>query len=521
MNIQSKSWALTRNFFLPEATPIQKIAVITTIAIAILSLLALTIFCVFRSLKFSSVQPQKGQTSTTPKKMAGDDHFYSLGSNISYSKSLTHTSHQLPTQPVRQQTLRADSLKDQLLNAKLGVEDYTHELQKARNAYLEAKDTLDVMKFTSTIDQDFKTEEQLVEKAKVEFEHAHSEFRKSFKTYLESLGAYIVDSVKQYKHRIENDWQTAKDKNDKFNKERSYEIYEYVAILSGLFERNSENESFIQEALFRIDDFLETTFFTNPNERCLNEQMKMDLIVFQEFFTIVEKHFHLITDMQLAQRLKIKLANLPLNDCGINATMKRADFPTIYLSEDEQKEIMLEHFHAAQGSQKNLATQAIKLFETQMGVPRWYHATKYQALKPIIQSGNIKVLKMQQYLGAWVSNRWEEQFGSHIIAFNHKITEIDDGKVFIGYEKGYVNWRGIQKPIPLVNTVLIGVQYDSEISTIRELLKKCGIHALVVNRNLLSYIQKEILKVIGNPNLNANWWGAANFEHLETAPQII
>ena len=53
------------------------------------------------------------------------------------------------------------------------------------------------------------------------------------------------------------------------------------------------------------------------------------------------------------------------------------------------------------------------------------------------------------YKGAWVSNQREKGYGDHVLVFNQCITQINT-KVFIGFEKGKVNWRGLQKAIPFI-----------------------------------------------------------------------
>lgn len=368
---------------------------------------------------------------------------------------------------------------------------------------------------------DFDKDEKELSRLKAVLDKKFGEFKKSFHDYLEDLSGYIHGCVKS--NNVDMSYSAAaQSKNANFNKERSHEIFGHVVTFTGFINAYSEDQSFLQESLYQIDEFLEKTFFTNPNQRCLNEKMKMDLIVFQEFFTLVNSHFDQIKDLQLARRLKIKLANFPLNDCGENPTVKRSDFPKICLTEKDQIDIMIDHFTSFQHPK---SFEAIDLLRKVNCVPRWYHATKPNYILPIIQSQNIAVNHKQAFKGAWISNQWELSFGSCIFVFSNKITEIDGGKVFIGFEKGETNWRGLQQPIPLINNFVYFALDDYSLynkNTYVSALENIGIqNPIIISNQLLNFIQKEMMKVLGNPNLNANWWGAADFKHLEITPAGI
>lgn len=404
------------------------------------------------------------------------------------------------------------------------------------------------------------------------------------------------------------------------------DVYSHLAKFSGYMDSNADEEAFIQDCLTQVDEFLTQTFFTSPSESCLQEQQKVNLMVFHEFFAICNKYFPVIenTQPQLALKLKVKLANLPLR-----SDVNREDFKNIYLTEQDQLRILTNHFQDEEnthiqtvirrlqslskkaniyegditklsklicnkqsplsatnrqalqqallqvmGLQAQPASwndhdhtrikQELKLYfkstpyyygsslneildlhraskakqyfvrqdgfnEDEIQIPRWYHATHYPTVTLIINSGVIRVMHKQAYNGAWVSSQRETSMGDCVFVFNHRITQIDPN-VFIGYEHGKVLWRGLQKEIPLVgsNTVsnvhLVGYRKTGlnvkdekrrilqDLSNPKVQLKR----VTVVSVEQIDYLQKETLKVIGNPNLTEQWWGKADITKLDT-----
>ena len=68
---------------------------------------------------------------------------------------------------------------------------------------------------------------------------------------------------------------------------------------------------------------------------------------------MVDEHYPAIaeSDPELAQRLKIKLANLPLRDDSAD----HASFKNIYLSEADQRAILIAHFQEKENQAVDLA----------------------------------------------------------------------------------------------------------------------------------------------------------------------
>ena len=130
------------------------------------------------------------------------------------------------------------------------------------------------------------------------------------------------------------------------SKKDHQEIFERVVMMSGFMKRNSTNEAFVNEALREIDTFLTKVFFSSSTTSALQEEQKADLVVFHEFFAIVDEHYAIIekNDPQLARSLKVKLANLPLADGS--EYLPREHFKKIYLSENEQQQILIDRFTA-------------------------------------------------------------------------------------------------------------------------------------------------------------------------------
>jgi hypothetical protein len=181
------------------------------------------------------------------------------------------------------------------------------------------------------------------------------------------------------------------------------------------------------------------------------------------------------------------------------------------------------------------ASKAKQYFVKQMGwpddkiqIPRWYHATDHQvSVAPIIHSGQVNVLHEKAFEGAWVSSQRETMFGNSVFVFNHRIVKLDPN-VFIGYEQITERWRGMQCPIPLLDSSntpylsLMGVYQrasKNEKKIVAQALQDKGVaNAVVVSVDQVDYLQKAVIKVIGSPDLPERWWGKADFSHLEKPP---
>lgn len=405
-----------------------------------------------------------------------------------------------------------------------------------------------------------------------------------------------------------------------------HEVHMHIIVLAGYLDNYSTDEPFVEAALAQIDHFLTKCFFTTPEESCLPEEKKIDLIIFNEFFTILNNHIHIIEnkDPKLALKLKIKLANLPLHN-----DLQRDKYANIYLGEREQLNILVAHFQDTENQNVDAAIQffqteqltdddvrrlaklivrgksaltdqnryklrdallnrmglkaipktwndhtsvykdlkdsfrphtsnrynnqnyyfddnwyeeptgiealyrasiAKKYFKNQSHLPdndirisRWYHATDYQNLDPILRS-KIEVRHKQAFNGAWVSSQREPSMGNCTLIFTHAITSIDKNP-FIGYEKGQTRWRGLQDAIPMKNgsgkpyLAYVGLRESAtktEKKAIATILKNNKINDTKVFKNAqVDYIQKEILRVIGSPNLTEKYWGKADVEELE------
>jgi hypothetical protein len=180
----------------------------------------------------------------------------------------------------------------------------------------------------------------------------------------------------------------------------------------------------------------------------------------------------------------------------------------------------------------HLACKARRFFQDQLGkpkheilIPRWYHATDYANLEGIIKSTEIQVRHRQAFEGAWVSTQREPTMGDCTLIFTHCVSQIDPD-VIIQYEKGNepgkVRWRGLQKSIPLngvgnkptlayVGLRNVATKEDKE--KIIKLLKEKNIPVTTIFTNeLVDYIHREILRMIGNPNLTEKWWGKATLD---------
>lgn len=131
----------------------------------------------------------------------------------------------------------------------------------------------------------------------------------------------------------------------KMTSEDHHEIYEHLVKLANNLKDNKQDDAFVFECLKQIDCFLTKTFFTSTTEACIPEDKKAFLISFQHLFEIVDEYYSQMhkQDPALALRLKIKLGNLPLVD-GKDGHVERATFSNIYMDEEDQRAILLDHF---------------------------------------------------------------------------------------------------------------------------------------------------------------------------------
>ncbi len=450
-------------------------------------------------------------------------------------------------------------------------------------------------------------QEEKVKKLEAELEKALQDYGKTLRAYLE----------KQFNNQ--NYYNNNKDHN---------EIHQHIVTLIEIMDRYKDKKSFVIENLKQINLFLVNAFFTKGH--CLDEGKKVDLAVFNHFYTIVNAHFPTLQqeDPTLAQQLKIKLANLPLID-----DIDRLDFPHAHLSETDQLNLLIAHFEKKEADTvqiviqqfkdyktKNLTEQEVKklaklasenrshlanvnkytlqdelkdflkhqapanwdndqkvyevlkkffnptpnpygyqqynnynynynqnapavngiltlyrtskarrFFDDQFGleeheiqIPRWYHATKPDAIQNIIRTGRIEVRHQQAFKGVWVSTQREVTFGDYTLTFNHRIAKLDP-EVFIGYEyNDKLRWRGLQQEVPMIESKPPGkasipyVAYagvpkkaqNANKTAIIALLKQQGIDKPVVFHNeQIDFIRQEVIDVLGSPNLSERWWG--------------
>jgi|GEM_PF-5152308 len=173
-----------------------------------------------------------------------------------------------------------------------------------------------------------------------------------------------------------------------------------------------------------------------------------------------------------------------------------------------------------------------KFFQDQVGldekliaIPLWHHATSW--IRPILNSKEIQVRHEKVFSGAWFSTQRESGFGSYVLSFGDKITQLDP-HVFIGFEFNHCRWRGVQKNVPLQNgsdLVIIGVptRQDKEAQKIDKLqlvtlLKEKGYPSLkLYSADQVDFIRYAVSTTLGIPNLSDSWWGKerAYSEHQE------
>ena len=384
------------------------------------------------------------------------------------------------------------------------------------------------------------------------------------------------------------------------------EIFGHLEKLKKLLNDQKDRTSFVCACLRQIELFLTYAVFKRPDTLSLDEKRKNHYVILHELFPIVDQHYSLFEKHhpQLALRLKVKLANLPL----ISA-FERTHFKNVYLSEEDQRTILIHHFQqkedkaiqalVAKVNRTNLtkdcmkdiakwvsqdckrlsamnkqrlrealltlmgkqhvlwtdgvlnnlslvchcydnsglgkleepidqiyyASKAKNYFESQPEIPRWYHATKSANVQLIIDSGLIEV-REAVFKGAWVSTSREVSYGENVFVFNHSIVRIDP-HASIQTEWDKQRWRGLQKSIPLMQQInakekacsphfiLMGLprNADKAINKIEKLRlfkhfeNKGSANPKIVFIDFIDYLQSEIMKVLGSPNLPEKWWG--------------
>lgn len=429
--------------------------------------------------------------------------------------------------------------------------------------------------------------------------------------------------------------------SDKYKK-NNQQIYEHIVVFSGFMEQNAGNNEFIYNCLKQINLFLTEACFTSDRELCLQEDKKVDFIVFHEFFSIVDWHFKFLEkkDPKLALDLKLKLANLPIRDEQSNLIdpqtgkkmpplpVNRAKrFPNVHLTEKNQLEILTDYFQKeedkflaalisnlssihrlskkdalrlskmtapgksqlSQANMLNLQNALLKhmgiqppldwnheeanlnalnaffnqptdqsnhqsgsndsveianlrlssaarnffasqngLSERQIQIPRWYYTTNNTNVEAIIQNGQIDMENHKEFEGVCVSSQIEPSEEDAVFALNPYIARLDSD-VLTATEnkrkKGNMRWRGLQSPIPLVDAVndmtflnLVGIDTNkpgTRLKLTKMLQNKGLMNVKVVSLDLLYYMQKAMIKIIGNPNLSEKWWGIADSSYLD------
>lgn len=501
---------------------------------------------------------------------------------------------------------KPDPVLDPLIGAEMGVDDIREELKLEK----------EILTVLLNEVKDGSAEVSDVEDQRVKIEELETQLDKALLAYPKVLNEFLV-----------NRFNSHSDKRD------HQEIYQHVVKLGGFMNAYNTNEPFLLEGLSQIDLFLGKTFFNSPNDSTIQEEKKVDLVVFNAFFEIADAHFNVVIklDPVLAYRLKVRLANLPLVDG--KEYLDRTDFKNIYLDEAEQRRILIAHFeeeedravdHAIDYIKKpsldkedvkmlsklackkksslslqnlkklqdalkrhlgfqapqswddfqgvkaslerfynpvshtsrsfndpfihytpqfdpfNLSSHRIKAlyhaskartyFEKHTAVPRWYHTTDINTVKLIIDSGIIENRHEGMYAGAWVSTEREPHIdrkgGDAVFIFSHAISDLDRN-VSIKSIHALKRWRGLHCDIPILKSALskdshlilfgLGTKYSKQDKIqVKELLQKKGITQLhMLSLEGIDYIQKNIKKVIGNPNLTEKWWGKADVADLD------
>lgn len=176
-----------------------------------------------------------------------------------------------------------------------------------------------------------------------------------------------------------------------------------------------------------------------------------------------------------------------------------------------------------------------RLPEDQISIPQWYHTTSQKATTGIIETGEIKVFHKKHFKGVWVSDR-VEQMGGYVLALSQRIQQIDP-QVKIGYSFPSRKWRGLQKSVSLSsrtesdNLMIVGIpkQLDKQAQKIEKLdlankLKEANVkHPIIYSKDQVEFMQQEVVRLLGTPNLSDRWWGEGQFysEHQLSLHEAI
>lgn len=77
----------------------------------------------------------------------------------------------------------------------------------------------------------------------------------------------------------------------------------------------------------------------------------------------------------------------------------------------------------------------------------YYHATKLEGLKGILQSGKVEVRQQKHCKGAFISTRPESAYGNYVIVFKRNIEWF--AKVTRAYYNAQSTWAGFEKDLPI------------------------------------------------------------------------
>ena len=132
--------------------------------------------------------------------------------------------------------------------------------------------------------------------------------------------------------------------DNKYNSKASHAI----SNLSDFIDLISNDEQLMTQCFTRIDEILFSKIFSyNSKLRLvLDEDDKSGLKSLQQLFPIVNKYISFIEkkNKELATRLKIKFANLPVKVGQDESVDSHIQFPNLYINEVEQVRILIDHF---------------------------------------------------------------------------------------------------------------------------------------------------------------------------------
>lgn len=124
------------------------------------------------------------------------------------------------------------------------------------------------------------------------------------------------------------------------HKKMQEEVTAHLQKLKQILTEQAGHPFFIYECLACLENFVTHVIFQSSENFLFSEPFKNRLMTWQELFSIFDQHYPTLEKHhpQNAQRIKIKLANLPLGK-----SLNRSDFKNIFLSEQEQRAILIRH----------------------------------------------------------------------------------------------------------------------------------------------------------------------------------